>query len=53
MKYRLGYIIIKHDTLTGRVFVGHLKLREIRTFYKDDGRDSDALKSAIDFAKGL
>ena len=49
----IGNIIIKHDVLTGRVFVGHLKIREIRTFYKDDGRDSDALKSAIDFAKGL
>jgi RHS repeat-associated protein len=49
----VGNFIIKHDPASGRVFVGHLKSREIRTFYKDDGRSADAFKSAIDLAKGL
>ncbi|CAI8698953.1 hypothetical protein EMIT0162MI3_120004 [Pseudomonas chlororaphis] len=50
---QVGNFIIKHDPATGRIFVGHLKLREIRTFYRDDGRSADAFQSAIDLAKGL
>ncbi|MFW9270183.1 RHS repeat domain-containing protein, partial [Pseudomonas sp. NR3] len=48
-----GNFVIKHDPATGRIFVGHLKSREIRTFYRDDGRSNDAFQSAIDLAKGL
>lgn len=49
----VGNFIIKHDPVSGRVLVGHAKSREIRTFYKDEGRDTDAFQAAIDFAKGL
>jgi uncharacterized protein RhaS with RHS repeats len=49
----VGNFVIKHDPATGRIFVGHLKSREIRTFYRDDGRSADAFQSAIELAKGL
>jgi hypothetical protein len=49
----VGNFVIKHDPVTGRVLIGHGKSREIRTFYRDDGRHSDAFQAAIDYAKGL
>jgi RHS repeat-associated protein len=49
----VGNFVIKHDPASGRVLVGHGKSREIRTFYRDDGRHSDAFQAAIDYAKGL
>jgi RHS repeat-associated protein len=49
----VGNTIIKHDPATGRIFIGNLKSREIRTFYREDGRSADPFQSAIDLAKGL
>ncbi|EMH5494011.1 hypothetical protein RGH04_003771, partial [Providencia stuartii] len=50
---KVNNIIIKHDKSTGEIFVGHAGKREIRTYYIDDGRDSDAFQTAIELAKSL
>ena len=49
----VGNLVIKHDPATGRIFIGNLKFREIRTFYREDGRSADAFQSAIELAKSL
>lgn len=49
----VGNFIIKFDTNTRRVLVGHGKSREIRTFYKADFRDDDPFQAAIELAKKL
>jgi RHS repeat-associated protein len=49
----VGNFIVKYDPATGRVLVGHIKDRQIRTFYKDDGRSNDPFQAAIDLAKSL
>jgi len=49
----VGNFIVKYDSSTGRVLVGHIKDRQIRTFYKDDGRSADPFQAAIDLAKSL
>ncbi|MDQ6423594.1 polymorphic toxin-type HINT domain-containing protein, partial [Paenibacillus sp. LHD-117] len=49
----VGNFLVKYDPSTGRVLVGHIKDRQIRTFYKDDGRDDDPFQAAIDLAKSL
>lgn len=50
---QVGNILVKHDPATGRILIGHLKSREIRSFYIDDGRAVDAFQDAIDYAKEL
>jgi len=39
-------IFVRFDPKTGRVFAGHTKTREIRTFYIDDGRGGDPFETA-------
>ncbi|PIJ46467.1 hypothetical protein BOM24_01480 [Tatumella sp. OPLPL6] len=46
----VGNFVIKHDKSTGEIFVGHMGKREIRTYYKDDGRSSNPFQGAIDLA---
>lgn len=46
----VGNFIIKHDKSTGEIFVGHMGKREIRTYYRDDGRSSTPFQDAIDLA---
>lgn len=43
----IGNFVIKHDKSTGEIFVGHMGKREIRTYYKDDGRSSNPFQDAI------
>jgi RHS repeat-associated protein len=43
----VGNFVVKYDPSTGRTFIGHMKDRQIRTFYIDDGRDADAFQAAI------
>ncbi|MGP3593654.1 RHS repeat-associated core domain-containing protein [Vagococcus sp. WN89Y] len=50
---KVGNIIIRHDKGTGEIFIGHAGKREMRTYYIDDGRDSDAFAAAIQLAKDL
>ena len=47
---QVGNFVIKHDKSTGEIFVGHMGKREIRTYYKDDGRSSNPFLDAIDLA---
>ncbi len=49
----VGNFIIKHSRSDGRILIGHIKDRLIRTFYKDDGRAKDAFQAAIELAKDL
>ncbi|KZE54406.1 hypothetical protein AV540_26370 [Brevibacillus parabrevis] len=49
----VGNFLVKYDPSSGRVLVGHIKDRQIRTFYKDDGRSADPFQAAIDLAKSL
>jgi len=49
----IGNFIINHDPKSGRVFIGHHKNREIRTFYIDDGRSTDPFLAAIKYAENL
>ncbi|OKP73900.1 hypothetical protein A3842_21405 [Paenibacillus sp. P3E] len=49
----VGNFIVKYDSSTRRVLVGHIKDRQIRTFYKDDGRSADPFQAAVDLAKSL
>lgn len=49
----VGNFIIKYDPETRRVLVGQAKSREIRTFYKADGRDADPFETAINLAEEL
>lgn len=53
METKVGNFIVKHDPATRRTFIGHLKDREIRIFYKADFRDADPFQAAIDLAKQL
>lgn len=49
----VGNFLVKYDPSSGCVLVGHIKDRQIRTFYKDDGRSADPFQAAIDLAKSL
>ncbi len=48
---KVGNFIIKYDPDTRRILIGNGKSREIRTFYKADGRDEDPFQAAIDLAR--
>lgn len=50
---KVGNFVIRHDKSTGEVFIGHAGKREMRTYYKDDGRDVDAFRAAMDRAGEL
>jgi RHS repeat-associated protein len=43
---QVGNFVIKHDPVSKEVFVGHIKQKEIRTYYIDDGRSADAFEDA-------
>ena len=43
----VGNFVIKYDPDSGRMFIGHIGKRQIRTFYIDDGRCEDAFEAAI------
>lgn len=47
---KVGNFVIRHDKATGEIFVGHMGKREIRTYYKYDGRSSTPFQDAIDLA---
>jgi RHS repeat-associated protein len=49
----VGNMIVKYDSNTKRVLIGNQKDREIRTFYKDDGRSKQPFEEAIKLAKSL
>ncbi|MFD1407095.1 DUF4244 domain-containing protein [Kroppenstedtia eburnea] len=49
----VGNFVIKYDPHTRRVLVGHIKSREIRTFYRADNRDEDPFEAAIKLAEEL
>jgi len=50
---QVGNFVIKHDPGSGEVFVGHIKQKEIRTYYIDDGRSADAFEDAKKLAGEL
>ena len=50
---QVGNFLIKYDPATRRTFVGHLKSREIRTFYIADILTENPFQEAIDLAKQL
>jgi hypothetical protein len=50
---KIGNFIVKYDRSTRRTLIGHAGSREIRTFYKADGRSADPFQAAIDLAKEL
>ncbi|MGB3468414.1 MAG: RHS repeat-associated core domain-containing protein, partial [Cyclobacteriaceae bacterium] len=49
----VGAFVIKYDPQTGRVFVGRTDKREIRTFYKADGRSDTPFQDAVNYAKQI
>ena len=49
----VGNFIVKFDPTTRRTLVGHVKDREIRTFYRADARDKDPFTAAIELARKL
>lgn len=48
---QVGNIFVKYDPATERVLIGNVGTREIRTFYKADGRDADAFEAAMQTAR--
>ncbi len=50
MQAKVGNIVIKYDPETRRLFVGNIKSRQIRTFYKADYRSPDPFTAAIEEA---
>jgi hypothetical protein len=53
MEARVGNFFVKYDPGTRRTFIGHIKDREIRTFYRADERNADPFQAAIDLARSL
>jgi hypothetical protein len=49
----VGNLVVKYDPQTRRVFVGHVKEREIRTFYQADGRTTEPFEAAVRLAEEL
>ncbi|PIT54999.1 RHS repeat-associated core domain-containing protein [Snodgrassella alvi] len=48
---KVGNFLIRYDKNTGEIFVDHMSKREIRTYYKDDGRSKTPFQDAIDLAR--
>ncbi|WP_224368750.1 hypothetical protein [Hyalangium versicolor] len=49
----VGNFIVKYDPVTRKTLIGHLKDREIRTFYEADFRDPDSFAAAVELARSL
>ena len=49
----VGNLVVKYDSSTKKVLVGNSKNREIRTFYKADGRSETPFEDAIKLAEEL
>jgi len=49
----IGNFLIKYDQTGNRMLIGRADTREIRTFYRPDGRDADPMQAAIDYANSL
>lgn len=50
---QVGNMFIRHDPDTGRVFIGNVSDREIRTFYIADKRGTDAFGDAVRTAREI
>jgi RHS repeat-associated protein len=50
LEQKVGNFWVKYDPATNRAFIGYLKTREIRSFYKPDGRTGNAFQELIDNA---
>lgn len=50
MQAKVGNIVIKYDPGTRRLFIGNIKSRQIRTFYRADYRSPDPFIAAIEEA---
>jgi len=53
LEQRVGNFIVRYDPATRRTLVGHANTREIRTFYRADGRSADPFQAAVDLARSL
>lgn len=49
----VGNFVVKYDPVTRRTLIGHLKDREIRTFYEADLRVLDPFAAAVEMAESL
>lgn len=49
----VGNFYVKYNKTTRETLIVHAKDREIRSFYKADGRDADPFQAAIDLAASL
>jgi hypothetical protein len=49
----VGNFVVKHDPTTRRTLIGHIKDREIRTFYEADSRAPDPFVAAVELARNL
>ena len=47
---QIGNLTVKYDSETRRMFIGNLKDREIRTFYRADYRSADPFAAAVEEA---
>ena len=47
---QIGNLTVKYDPETRRMFIGNLKDREIRTFYRADYRSADPFAAAVEEA---
>lgn len=47
---QIGNLTVKYDPETRRMFIGNLKDREIRTFYRADYRSDDPFAAAVEEA---
>jgi hypothetical protein len=49
----VGNFFVKYDKVTQRTLITNIKDKEIRTFYKADGRSADAFADAVKLAESL
>lgn len=49
----VGNLYVKYDNSNGRTLISNLKDREIRTFYKNDGRSKTPFEDAVKMAEDL
>lgn len=50
---QVGNLIVKYDPETRRMFIGNIKDREIRTFYRADYRTEDPYAAAVEEALNM
>ena len=53
LEEKVGNFYVKYDPATRRTLVGHVKDREIRTYYKADQRSADPFEAAKQHAREL